>query len=233
MSIDDSALRDPRVKRLARMLHEKFGNDVAAWPDFALRYALGTLLIVWALPYDRVNPVVPQEDIDEAAFIDHFAEAMVMAGLGDNVADGMWVKGAKKRIKYLEQNEARNGGSSPAAETPDKPKKEPKVERYKETVAHFHQRYVARFERKPTWNGKAGRLLVPLIRTHGADEVIRRIDVLFDSPPSFLLGSPPDVGTLAQHFDKLVAPAGRVAPRGSGRFEPADGIDYEKAPWEP
>lgn len=42
-----------------------------------------------------------------------------------------------------------------------------------------------------------------LVTQHGSDEVAKRAHVLFTSPPSWL--SPPyDIGTLVQHFDKLV-----------------------------
>jgi hypothetical protein len=263
MAVDDSALRDPRIRRLARMLEERFGTDVRDWPDFAERYALGTLNHVWALPYDRVSPVVPHEDINETAKIDDFADAMVVAGLGENRVEGVLIKGAKKRIGYLERSEehGRNGGlksgesrrdvpsllpsprpqlALPPGEKPTKekkPRKEkpPAASGHKETVDHFHRRFTERFGKGPTWNGKTGNIVSRLIKLHGGEEVRRRIDVLFDAPPAFLASSPPDVGTLSQHFDKLVIPAGRAtAPRppGSGRFEPRDGMDYEKPPWE-
>jgi hypothetical protein len=48
-----------------------------------------------------------------------------------------------------------------------------------------------------------------LLEKHSADEIIRRIEILFWSPPQFLSGSLPDVGTLVQHFDKLALPANR------------------------
>lgn len=57
---------------------------------------------------------------------------------------------------------------------------------------------------KPTWGAKQGRLLKQLLKAHGAEEVQRRIGVLFDSPPSWLESR--DFGTLVQHFDKLAAP---------------------------
>lgn len=259
MSVDDSALRDPRIRRIARMLTERFGTDVRNWPDFERRYALGTMMDVWALPYDRVTPIVPHEDVDEVALIDHFSEAMVVAGLGENQEDGLWIKGAKKRIGYLEKKEdngqaggiasgeSRRNGKPPLPSTPrlalpsgddtkpSKAKKEPKakVEGYHETVDYFQRRYIDQYKAKPTWNGKTGRLLISLLKVHGWDEVQRRIDVLFSAPPSFLSASPPDIATLSQHFDKLVAPAGVAKPRGTGRFEPAENLDYSKPPWEP
>jgi hypothetical protein len=52
--------------------------------------------------------------------------------------------------------------------------------------------------------------------------VQRRIGILFDSPPSWL--KPPyDLGTLVQHFDKLVmasvgSSSGRVEPKAPGEY---------------
>lgn len=87
-----------------------------------------------------------------------------------------------------------------------KPKREP-VRGWQECVDAFHERYRARTGgREPTWGPKQGGMLRPLVAKHGHLEVIRRIGVLFTAPPAFLAGSPPDVATLVQHFDKLAAP---------------------------
>ncbi len=83
-------------------------------------------------------------------------------------------------------------------------------------IAEFDRRYRERFPGKPTWGAKQGAQVNRLLKAHGADEVMRRIAVLFDSPPAFLARSPPDIGTLEQHFDKLVE-ATRVAPGARGR----------------
>jgi len=72
----------------------------------------------------------------------------------------------------------------------------------------FQALYVERTGgKKPTWDGKTTTLVQQLLVLHGADEVCRRIEILFRSPPAFLAGSVPDVGTLRAHFDKLAAPA--------------------------
>lgn len=41
-----------------------------------------------------------------------------------------------------------------------------------------------------------------------AAEVVRRIEILFRSPPKFLAESPPDFATLEEHWEKLAAPSG-------------------------
>ncbi len=83
-------------------------------------------------------------------------------------------------------------------------------------VAEFDSRYRAAYETKPTWGAKQVGQLKKLVASHGIDEVLRRIGVLFEAPPSFLAG-PHDVGTLVQHFDKLVRPA---SPRPAQRAAP-------------
>ena len=68
----------------------------------------------------------------------------------------------------------------------------------------FQARFVAAYEgRKPTWNATTQKLLKALLKQHGADEIHRRIAILFDSPPTWL-GGPFTVGTLVAQFDRLV-----------------------------
>jgi hypothetical protein len=83
------------------------------------------------------------------------------------------------------------------------------------TVDEFDRRYQAKYQAKPTWGPKQGAQISRLLKNHPASEVIRRIAILFDSPPPFLAHSAPDVGTLEQHFDKLAAPT-RLAPAQRG-----------------
>lgn len=89
MSIDDSALRDPRVLRLAKRL------------GWSRRETLGALLDVWAVAYDRADSVLPQEDIDIAAEQDNFSCDLVLVGLATQVDGGVRLRGAEDRIEYL------------------------------------------------------------------------------------------------------------------------------------
>lgn len=87
----------------------------------------------------------------------------------------------------------------------------------RQVVDAWFARYEERTGFRPTWpREKKGQIfgsLARLVGAVGADEVCRRIDILFDAPPRFLADSPPDVPTLVQHFDKLAAPAvARTAP---------------------
>lgn len=91
------------------------------------------------------------------------------------------------------------------------------VEGMQECVADFHERYRARVPgSNPTWGPAQGNMMRRLIEAHGAAEVRRRIRVLFTAPPAFLATSTPDLATLAQHFDKLAAPALPSVPRTNG-----------------
>jgi len=80
-------------------------------------------------------------------------------------------------------------------------------------VDHFHALYLTAYGTKPSWEGKQVGMVKKLVARHGAAEVQRRTSILFDSPPAFLTG-PHDVGTLVQHFDKLVRPS--TTRRGGG-----------------
>lgn len=108
-----------------------------------------------------------------------------------------------------------------------RPVREPTSDHHR-VIAEFDRRYRDRFGQSATWGAKQAGQVKQLLVKHQSDEVIRRIVILFDSPPAFLLNSPPDFATLVQHFDKLVAPATmangtRAGPRGSpavGRVEP-------------
>jgi hypothetical protein len=77
---------------------------------------------------------------------------------------------------------------------------------HSEAVHFFHKRFLAAYGSAPSWQGKNSKLMSTLVKSHSSAEVIRRTEILFDSPPAWL--KPPfDVGTLSQHFDKLVAPS--------------------------
>jgi hypothetical protein len=79
---------------------------------------------------------------------------------------------------------------------------------HQSAIDHFHTLYLNAYGKKPSWEGKQIGMIRKLVAKHGADEVKRRTSILFDSPPPFLTG-PHDVGTLVQHFDKLVRPSSR------------------------
>lgn len=111
------------------------------------------------------------------------------------------------------------------------------VDGYQATVDAFHVRYSGAYGgAKPTWGAKQGAALKRLLKQHGAPEVQRRMAILFDSPPSWLKG-PYDVGTLVQHFDKLVGVESAAGgPSGTvGRFDPSmnpKDDDNETPPWD-
>ena len=89
----------------------------------------------------------------------------------------------------------------------------------------FFQRFESAYQAKPTWGAKQGGMLLALLKKHPLAEVSRRMEILFTAPPDWLKG-PHDLGTLVQHFDKLVQPAsqtslrvGRVEPKGEEAFK--------------
>lgn len=89
----------------------------------------------------------------------------------------------------------------------------------KATIAAFDASYRAAYSAKPTWGAKQCAMVKRLVAQHGADEVQKRIALLFavgiDWP------RPPwDVGALVAAFDRLVGVGGRADPR--NRVRPSD-----------
>lgn len=89
MSIDDKLTRDPRAIMLGR---------IYGWRR---QEAIGRLIDVFALTYDRVSDVLPLQEIDIAAEQEGFAESMVLVGLAERATTGLRIKGAAERIGYL------------------------------------------------------------------------------------------------------------------------------------
>jgi hypothetical protein len=113
-------------------------------------------------------------------------------------------------------------------------------------VAEFDRLYRESTGAGPTWNGRSGKQVQRLLKQHGKDEVIRRIGVMFESPPSWM--RPPfDIGTLEAHFDKFAITATeaerqhrerqpqKLTPNGLtyGRAEPKLAHEMDpRPPWE-
>lgn len=90
-----------------------------------------------------------------------------------------------------------------------------RVDGYKETVAAFHNLFVTAYDSKPTWTAAHGAQLKRLINEHGADEVRRRITILFTAAPSWI--TPPfTFNTLVRHFDALVSESRTSSARRGG-----------------
>lgn len=89
MSIDDKFPRDPRVIKLGR----RFG--------WSRREAMGALIDVYQVAYDRERDVLPAEDIDIAAEREGFVAVMVECELAEYVGSGVRIRGAAERIAYL------------------------------------------------------------------------------------------------------------------------------------
>lgn len=78
---------------------------------------------------------------------------------------------------------------------------------FKAVIDAFHVRYLAAYGQPPTWGVKEGAQAKRLLKAHGEAEVLRRITVLFESPPRWM--KPPYTwGTLVRNFDHLVLAGG-------------------------
>lgn len=74
---------------------------------------------------------------------------------------------------------------------------------YRETIAAFNDAYTEAYGARPTWGMKQGAMLKRLLRQHGAEEVQRRIGVLFGRGLDW--PQPPyTFGVLVSQFDRLV-----------------------------
>jgi hypothetical protein len=90
MSIDDAVLRDPRITELAAL---------AGW---SRREALGCLLEIWAICYDRVDTSLGPKVINLIAGREDFADLMLEVELASPSPSGkLRIAGAKERIGYL------------------------------------------------------------------------------------------------------------------------------------
>ena len=138
----------------------------------------------------------------------------------DGVSDGASLSGPRPGPRPRPGSGKGGGADAPAA--PEVPEPE-ETASHQEAVDTFHQAYLGAYSSKPRWTDKQIGMMVQLVKSHGSAEVVRRIGILFTSPPSFLKG-PHDVATLVQHFDKLVRPAA-ATPAVPARQTRESGLD--------
>lgn len=91
VNVDEQAISEPRIKRMAKRLARSHYE------------VLGRLMPVWMLCYQRRSAVVQPIDIDIAADLDGFAEAMVSEEMADIDEAGVYVRGVLNRIEFLEK----------------------------------------------------------------------------------------------------------------------------------
>lgn len=90
VNVDESALTDPRFRRLARYLAITFFE------------VIGRVVPVWMTAYNRRSATLTTEDVDIAADRDGFAAAMVRADLAEQVDElRVRVRGVTERIQFL------------------------------------------------------------------------------------------------------------------------------------
>lgn len=74
----------------------------------------------------------------------------------------------------------------------------------KVTVSAFHDAYVKAYDARPTWGAKQIGMVKRLVKQHGADEVQRRIAVLFETGLGKWPEPPYTIAVLVSQFDRLV-----------------------------
>lgn len=106
--------RDPRVRLLAKSL------------GWSVRETVGCLVIdVWPICYDQMTHLISERVLDAAADREGFATALIESELAHRDRSGkVYVAGAKKRIKYLEdkQRAGHEGGVKSAESRRKTPK---------------------------------------------------------------------------------------------------------------
>lgn len=102
VNVDDSALHEPRLRCLAKTL------------GIGHYEALGRIIHVWMLCYNRRTATVRTIDIDVAAELDGFAAAMITEELAEQTDEGVYVRGVTERIEFLERqaDRGRKSGAS-------------------------------------------------------------------------------------------------------------------------
>lgn len=92
---------------------------------------------------------------------------------------------------------------------------------YTETVTAFHDAYRSAYNASPTWSAVTGAQLKRLLNAHGADEVQRRIAVLFSAAPRWI--TPPfTFNTLVRNFDALVTETKQEVTGRRGGMSPSE-----------
>jgi hypothetical protein len=77
---------------------------------------------------------------------------------------------------------------------------------YKAAMATYHDRFVSRFGAKPDIDGRDGKLLSGLIKTHGAEEVTSLLEYFFESPPAWVeKGSKYTIPTFKSAYTEILA----------------------------
>lgn len=74
---------------------------------------------------------------------------------------------------------------------------------HKFVVGEFHRMYVDCYETKPSWSGREGMLIKRMLAMHSAEEIVRRMKIMFYEKRRFPQG-PYTLSMLSVHFDAFV-----------------------------
>lgn len=110
VNVDEKALSEPRIKRMAKRLSAAKGREINHFE------VLGRLVHVWMLSYQRRSSVVDALDVDIVADMDGFAEAMMADEMAHRDDGGVYICGVSERIQFLgEQAERGKAGAKARA----------------------------------------------------------------------------------------------------------------------
>lgn len=122
--------------------------------------------------------------------------------------------GALQRVEPSGKGKGRQRRSDAQGDGPPAQRKPTEAQR---AWNHYRDRFGAATGARPTALERYFVALDRLVREHGADEIIRRVDVYFDAPPFSLRDGARDFGLFLRCFDRLAAPS---APAASGSATP-------------
>jgi hypothetical protein len=107
VNMDSSILSDTRFKRLGKAL------------GIPYQQAVGACFFVWLTCYEHRSEALEAVDIDLAADIEGFAEAMVKCKIAHRDGDTIIVHGVTERIKFLNKQKVKgsSGGNAKAQKT--------------------------------------------------------------------------------------------------------------------
>ncbi len=74
---------------------------------------------------------------------------------------------------------------------------------HQSAIDGFHQRFRARYDAKPDWGGKQIKLLSSLLKRHGLDALLTRMDFMFSGKAKWPPG-PYSLDTFVSNFDRWV-----------------------------
>ena len=106
VNVDEQALNDPRIKRLAKRLGVTHGD------------AFFACIKVWFAMYHKAGEPLSPEDIDAVSDVDGMAEGMIACELGHATEAGVRISGSERAHWVARNRESASAGGRTRAASP-------------------------------------------------------------------------------------------------------------------